>query len=112
MSGAVLSARSYAERWIERDAGGNTRDSLERLARQAKLSPWTVQHIWTRRAKTVSADVMASLKEAYLRLCERQLTALENEIAIEKARRGDVVDQDIMDEVLALRARLQAQKGK
>jgi hypothetical protein len=110
MTAAVLSARGYAERWIDRDAGGNTRASLERLAREARVSFWTVNNLWIGRAKTVNADVMSALREAYLRLCERQLAALQHELAIEKAITGDRMD-DFQAEISALVAKIQAQKG-
>ena len=111
MTAAVSSARGYAERWIDRDAGGNTKAPLERLAREARISFWTVNNLWIGRAKTVNADVMASLRDAYLRLCERQLTALENELAIEKAVSGDAMD-DIEIEVARVSAMVRANRQR
>ena len=110
VTAAVSSARVYAERWIDRDAGGNTRASLERLAREARVSFWTVNNLWIGRAKTVNADVMSALRGAYLRLCERQLAALQHELAIEKAITGEPMD-DFEAEISALVAKIQARKA-
>ena len=111
MTGAAVTARNYAERYVQNDKGGNTRVSLERLAREARISFWTVNNLWIGRAKTVNADVMAGLRDAYLRLCERQLTALENELAVERAICGDALG-DIEIEVARVSAMVRANRKK
>lgn len=57
-------------------------------------------------------EAMRRIRAAYLATCERQLHALQHELALEKARCGDDAFADLVDEAEALVARLKAARGK
>jgi hypothetical protein len=82
-------------------------DSFER---RYGIGRWTLEHLRKGRAKTCDVGIFARLRAAYLDLCERQVTKLQHQIAIEKATSDDDL-ADLEAEASALAAKIAAKKA-
>lgn len=107
---SVEVAADYANRMIEREARGpgDTEEAMRRIEARTGVGYWTLWGLRYRRRdlKTIAADQFNRIRAAYLSTCERQLHALQHELALEKARCGDDAFADLVDEAEALVARL------
>lgn len=114
MSTATLAdeAGGYVRKMLEREARGwgDQGPAQQRLEARYGLSYWQLDHLRTGRAKSVDAGLFARVKAAYLDLCERQVSKLQHEIAIEKAMNSDDSLEDLEREAKALAARIEAKK--
>jgi hypothetical protein len=111
----VEAATDYARRiygFVETE----TRDpdqlefAFDSLERRYGIGRWTLEHLRKGRAKTCDVGIFARLRAAYLDLCERQVTKLQHQIAIEKAS-GDDTIEDLEREAASLAAKIQARKA-
>ena len=96
----------------EQTGPGDTDNALRRLARHYGIGFWTLSHLRKGNAKTCDTTLYERVRTAYLDLCVRQIEALQHEIAIEEAGRGD--DDDLADlgaKARALAAEIAARKG-
>lgn len=117
----VEAAADYAvklRRFVEHDAevsGLPADDALDfafdRFERTYGIGRWTLEHLRKGRAKGCDIGIFARMKAAYVDLCERQVTKLQHEIAIEKAAAGDDFDVDLDREVRELVAKVAAKKA-
>lgn len=111
---SVEAAVSYANRMIEREARGpgDTEDAMRRIEARYGVGYWTLWSLRYRRRdlKTIAADQFQRIRNAYLATCEQQLRALEHELALERARSGDV-DTDLVAEAESLLAKIKARRG-
>lgn len=107
-------ASDYVRRMVEAETKGwgDQENALARLEARYGLPFWSLNHIRTGRAKTVEAGLFARIRGAYLDLCERQITKLQHEIAVEKALNQDDSLQDLEREAEALAARIAAKKAE
>jgi hypothetical protein len=112
---SVEIAADYANRMIEREARGpgDTEDAMRRLEAKTGVGYWTLWGLRYRRRdlKTIAADQFQRIRNAYLATCERQLQALQHELAIEQARSGNDF-QDLVAEAESLVAKLKAARTK
>lgn len=107
----VEAASNYASLLLEYEQRGSDVDSaLFRLEQRYGLSPNQVMHLRSRRAKTCDVSLFARLKSAYLDLCERNVSKLQHQIAIEKAS-GDDDLEDLEAEARALAEKIAARKA-
>lgn len=108
----VEAASNYASRLLDMEQRGSsdTEGALYRLEQRYGLSPNQITHLRSRRAKSCDVSLFARLRAAYLDLCERQVSKLQHEIAIEKAT-GDDTLEDLESEARALAAKIQAKKA-
>jgi hypothetical protein len=106
-------ASDYVRRMVETESRGwgDQENALSRLEARYGLPFWSLNHIRTGRAKTVEAGLFARIRGAYLDLCERQITKLQHEIAVEKALNNDESLQDLEREAEELAARIAAKKA-
>lgn len=110
----VEAAADYA-RYIHGFVETQTRDpdqlefAFDQFEKRYGIGRWTLEHLRKGRAKTCDVGVFARLKAAYLDLCERQISKLQHQIAIEKAT-GDDTNSDIAAELEALAAKVRAKK--
>lgn len=65
-----------------------------------------------RRTLTVEAGLLARIRGAYLDLCERQVSKLQHEIAVEKALNEDDTLEDLEREARRLAARIAKKKAE
>jgi hypothetical protein len=84
--------------------------SYDAFERQYGLGRWTIEHLRKGRAKTCDVGIFARMRAAYIDLCERQVTKLQHQIAIERAT-GDDTLEDLETEARALAAKIQAKKA-
>mgnify|MGYP000432103208 CR=1 FL=1 len=61
---------------------------------------------------TVEAGLLARIRGAYLDLCERQVSKLQHEIAVEKALNEDDTLEDLEREARRLAARIAKKKAE
>jgi hypothetical protein len=110
----VEEAGNYVRRMVERETRGwgDQERAMERLEAHYGLPFWSLQHLRTGRAKTVEAGLFARIRAAYLDLCERQVTRLQHEIAIEKAISGHDSVEDLEREAETLLARIEAARAR
>lgn len=107
----VDAACDYASRLVEMESkGSDTEAALYRLEQRYGLSPNQVMHLRSRRAKSCDVGLFARLRMAYLDLCERQVTKLQHQIAVEKAT-GDDTLEDLELEAVALAQKIAARKA-
>lgn len=107
----VEAAYDYASRLVELEARGSDQDAaMHRLEQRYGLSPNQIMHLRSRRAKSCDVSLFARLRMAYVDLCERQVTKLQHQIAIERAS-GDDTLEDLENEARALAAKIQARKA-
>lgn len=111
----VDAAADYARR-IHAFVEGETRDpdqlefAFDVFERRYGIGRWTLEHLRKGRAKTCDVGIFARLRAAYLDLCERQVTKLQHQIAIEKAT-DDADLTDLERDVALLAAKIQAKKA-
>lgn len=100
----IDAAHDYASRLLDLEQRGSsdTEGALFRLEQRYGISPNQLLHLRSRRANSCDVSLFARLRGAYLDLCERQVSKLQHEIAIEKA----TTDADLAD--LETRARVLA----
>ena len=110
---SAAAATTYVRRMIENEAKGwgDNDNALSRLSVRYGLPYWTLNNIRTGRAKTVEAGFFARIRSAYLDACERQITRLQQELAIEKAVGANDDLEDLVAEAEALAARIQAKRA-
>jgi len=111
----VEAASDYARRvhgFLE--AGVRDSEDLEfafdSFERRYGVGRWTLEHLRKGKAKTCDVGVFARLRAAYLDLCERQVSKLQHEIAVERA----VGDDDLASleaEATALAQKIAARKA-
>lgn len=106
----VEAASSYASRLLEMEQRGSDLDSaLFRLEQRYGLSPNQILHLHRKRAKSCDVSLFARLRGAYLDLCERQVSKLQHQIAVEKAT-GDDTLEDLEIEAARLAEKIMARK--
>ncbi|MCE7028442.1 hypothetical protein [Jiella avicenniae] len=105
----TAATKQYIDRMIamESRGWGDQKNAIERLARRYGLPFWSLEHARTR-AKTFRDDFAAMVRTAYLAECERQIVALQNEIAAERAKGRIDALEDFEIEAAALAERLAA----
>lgn len=110
----VEAAADYARRihaFVEQDT--RDPDQLEfafgAFERRYGIGRWTLEHLRKGRAKTCDVGIFARLRAAYLDLCQRQVTKLQMQIAIEKATNDDDLG-DLEAEASALAAKIAAKR--
>lgn len=107
-------AADYATRLVANEThalGGDTDEAMRRIEARYGVGYWTLWSLRYKRPKAVSAEVFTRLRGAYLTACERQIASLQHEMAVERARCGHDVDQDLVAEAEALVAKLRARRA-
>lgn len=109
----IDAASYYARSIVELETrGADTDAALHRLEQRYGLSPNQIQHLRSRRAKSCDVSLFARLRAAYLDICERQVSRLQHQIAIEKAT-DDADDlRDLEAEAAALAAKIAQRKAR
>lgn len=95
-----------AESRPDRDAD----DVAAAVERRWGIGFWQLAHLAKGRAKTCDIALFGRMRAAYLDLCERQVSKLQHEIAIEKAI-GDDDLEHLVEEARALAAKIAARKA-
>ncbi len=107
----VEAASFYASKLLEEEQrGSDVESALYRLEARYGLSPNQVMHLRSKRAKSCDVSLFARLRSAYLDLCQRQVSKLQHQIAIEKATNDDDF-ADLEREASDLAARIAAKKA-
>lgn len=108
---SAAAASEYMRKMIAREMKGpnDLGPSMNRIEQKFGIPFWTQDHLRKGKAKTCDASLFARVRNAYLSHCERQLKSLQHEIEVERAK-GHDLDQDILAEVEALLAKVEARK--
>lgn len=107
---SVDAAADYAARMVSREAGsGDVEAAMRRVEAKTGVNYWTLWALRYRRPKTIAADLFHRIRGgAYLSLCERELSKLQHELAVEQAK-GDGDDlSDLAEAVSALASKVDA----
>lgn len=108
---SVEAASKYAANLLEMEQrGSDVESALHRLEHRYGLSPNQILHLRSRRAKSCDVSLFARLRLAYVDLCERQVSRLVHQIAVEKAT-GDDALEDLAAEARALAEKIAARKA-
>lgn len=109
---SVEAASDYARRLVEAEARGpgDLDNALDRIEQRYGIGRWTIAHLRSGRAKTCDTSIFARLRGAYLDLCQRQLSKLQHQIAMEKAA-GDDTMEDLEAEAASLAEKIAARKA-
>lgn len=98
----VDEAQSLAAALIE-NQGDRTRDAaLVGAASAVGVSKWSLWTLYYGRRKTVESGTLRALRNAYLKVCERQALHLVAEVDRLKRRCGDASVSSLGDEVARL----------
>lgn len=91
---SAATATLYVRRMVEREADGegDIPNAIERVARRWGLTKWQVERLRKGRSKTVDVGLFVKLRVAYLAECERQISKLQQELALERAMGADLDD--------------------
>lgn len=110
MSAAVAS--NYVRQMVQREmrSAGDTEGALQRLEMKYGISFWRLSHLRKGNAKTVETGLFQRIRSAYLDYCERQISTLQHELAIEKAMNADDALEDLEIEAAALARKIAAAK--
>lgn len=114
MSSATFETVGYVRRLvqIESKGWGDETEALRRIARESKLSFWTLNNLRIGRAKSVSADVRDRIRHALISKCQKHAARLLHEAELAaKAGQYDDAAADIANRVRALAAELEAAKA-
>ena len=113
MSSADL-AIDYARKVLSREARGpgDLEEAMHRLEAKTGVGYWTWWGLWNKRRKSVDMDLFSRVRGAYLALCEKQVRALQHDLAVEKAMSGDDTFEDLVAEAEALAAKIAAVAAK
>ena len=108
---AVEIAADYANRMIDREAVG-AEEAMRRIEARYGIGYWTLWALRYKRRelKTIAADKFQRIRNAYLATCERQISTFQHALDIEKARSGNDLDADLVDEAAAVVAKIAARK--
>jgi hypothetical protein len=111
MSSAEI-ASGYVNRMIERESRGwgDTSNAMERLQTRYGLPFWTLNHLRTKRAKSIDATLFQRIRAAYLDMCERQIAHLRHELDLEKEVNPDALMEDFESEASELLAKVREAK--
>jgi hypothetical protein len=108
----IEAASNYAATLLDLEVhrSGNIDTALHHIEQRYGISPNQIMHLRNRRAKSCDVSLFARLRLAYVDLCERQVTKLQHQIAVEKAT-GDDTLEDLENEARALAAKIKARKA-
>lgn len=96
-------ACDYARKIIGREAGGGGVESaMNRLEAKTGIGFWTWRSLWYGRPKQISHELFERVRGAYVALRERDLATLQHDLEVEKMRRVNGTDPDLVAEVEAL----------
>lgn len=107
-------AAAYAKKMIERESRGNgdQLNAMDRVGRECGMSSRALRRLVNGETKDPGITLFGRIREAYLRLCEREIAKLKIEIATDKARYGDASFEDLADEVQALAEKVRQAKER
>jgi hypothetical protein len=114
MNTATAEATGFIRRMVKDKSGEwGKAEALRLVARDSKLSFWTLNNLRIGRAKTVDADVRDRIRQAFIEHCRGHAARLlhDAETAAAKGNKNEVLD-DIEDQIRALAARLEAAKSE
>jgi hypothetical protein len=112
MSASVASI--YVRKMVHHESrtAGDTEGALARLERKYGIGYWQLKHLKAGKAKTVEAGLFQRIRLAYLDLCERQIAALQHDLATERAIEPNDIIEDLDAETKILAAKIKAAKQK
>jgi hypothetical protein len=107
-------AAAYARKMVERESRGNgdQMNALERVGRDVGLTARSLRRLINGEMSDPRVSLFSRIRTAYLRLCEREIAKLMNEIAADKARYGNAAFEDLDSEVAALAEKVRAAKAR
>lgn len=84
---STIAASGYVRKMVDREiANSGSRDrAFDALSRRYGLTRSQIRHLRDGRAKTIEAGLFQRIRLAYLDFCERQIAALNHELALERA---------------------------
>lgn len=114
MSSAAAEASGFVRRMVKNESGGwgDEAEALRRIARESKISFWTLNNIRIGRAKSVNADVRDRIRLAFIDHCRGKAAALlhDADLAAAKDNKNDALE-GIANQIRALAAELEVAKG-
>lgn len=107
-------AVDYARKLVSREVAGSgdLEAAMRRLEAKTGIGYWTWWGLWNKRRKGVGVDLFSRIRGAYLATCERQIRALQHDLALEKAKGGDDTLADLVAEAESLAAKVAALVAK
>lgn len=106
---SVEAAAEYCDRMVGREAAaGDVEAAMRRVEAKTGVNYWTIWALRYRRPKTIAADLFHRIRGAYLTLCERELSKLQHELAVEQAKGGDDDLESLAEATAALAEKVAA----
>jgi hypothetical protein len=96
----------------ESRSAGDTEGAMSRLEAKYGIGFWQLAHLRGGRAKTIETGLFMRIRAAYLDHCQRQISALQHEIALERARGADDDLVNLEAEAAVLARKIAAKKGE
>ena len=109
-----VDATNYVRRMVQRESRGpgDIDSAMQRLEARYGIGFWQLSHIRSGKAKTVDVSLFARIRGAYLDYCQRLVSNLQHEIAVQEALCADDTLEDLEIEAKALAARIAAKKAR
>lgn len=114
MSTATVKTAGFVRQLLEIESKGwgDEAQALRRIAREAKVSFWTLNNLRIGRAKTINADVSERVRGYFIDHCRKQAARLLHEAeAAEKTGPGNDALAAVANQIRALAVELEAAKG-
>lgn len=111
---STADASEYARRLVDGESRGHgdIEGALHRLEQRYGVGRWQLAHLRSGKAKSCEMGLFLRLRAAYLDMCQRKLTRLQHDLAIEEAKGGGTDDlADLEHEAAALAAKIEAKKA-
>jgi hypothetical protein len=105
---SAVAAGTYVRRMVELETrgSGDTEGAMRRLETRFGLPFWSLWHLRQGRAKTVDADLYSRIRGAYLSFCEQKISALQHELATERAIQSDADLESLEADAAQLAAKI------
>lgn len=110
---SAATASIYVRQMIQAESRGpgDSEGAMARLEAHYGIGFWTLDRLRKGRSKTCDISLYQRIRHAYLDMCERQVTKLQIQIAIEKATADDDTLEDLEAEALAVAQKIAAKKA-
>jgi len=111
---SVDAAADYVDRMVrrERASAENNEAALRQIATRYRIGFWQLHHLFKRKAKTCDSALFGRIRDAYLDHCAKQITALQLELAVDKAVNPDAETENLAAQAAELAAKIAEKRAK
>lgn len=96
---SAAKATVFVRRMVEEETRGNgdVDAALRRLERHFGLDYWPLWYLRKGKAKTITVELYAKIRDAYLQYCSTKISGLQHEIRTERELQPDDADLELLE---------------